>query len=1467
MAACVGQHGATRPIVPILVRSGGIQRSTYALIDSGANVAAITDKLADELNTTRHLVHVSLNTFDNNDKTERSITSFKVSNLNNTFELNIERALIANTLSTENEIPPNPNDLKKFEHLKNLKINTLENNSIGVLLDAKYAYYFFTGHNHVGPPNQPMALGTHFGPAIIGPKITSQSVNNRHMLNEDTEEIFCINVKKFAVIDLINRAFRMDFIQRDFELYPQEFIHRSANDKKSLKQMEESIHFNEEEGRWQITMPWILGRQPTADLFRTIDFYKMTMNRHARLKRKFELNPELRKGSFVQMNMTLEEGHARIIPNLDAPKEAVVCYLPNHIVTKPDKPGKFRICQDASARVGKHYLNKYLFCGPDLLNNLITIILGFRKEKYTISADISNFFYMILLEEYDRPSLRYPWWSDESMKHIIMIESCRHMFGITSSPNISNFVLRAHAEREKNNISEETYLTLLHNFYVDDLLKSLKKKETAHLIKKEITEALARGGFNICKWRSNIPEINDPPKNPIPLPQTNETSTTNPPTTPIEHAKTSPDAEAKSTIVVNNNNSTPPTANVNLNTLENLSHEEESDSDDEPDKEITTAELVSILNNNWESECAKDLVSESDLTDKILGVGYCFIRDVMNIRIGNKSEREIVTKKDLLSFVASIYDPIGLVAPWVLEGKRIFQIVSSPTIPYKSALTKDIQIAANKWKSSINYLKGLTISRWTNPLGLEDCLTDLAIFCDSSKDGFGIVGYFRKYLKGGGDKISTSFIIGKSHVVPANMTLNPTDGALPHGDSIPKLELCAAKIAAQWRDILVRTSGETFENIYHFTDSVCVLNWLFDFDRRFKTFENFRIESIRALSLLSEWRHVPSKLNPADLSSKGIKGNESKKWRFYHQGPPFLSLPISEWPPKLPVNTTTKATLNADIGALSILAVHGTTDEVNIIAEPKTMESWITKSTCKLEHWRNKIRRVAIIKKVILKLRDLTKAKNSVLMTNRLRPRNNPEQTKPNRKYVIHLSQDERESAEILLIKALQSDSFQKETMHLVKLGIFSPNALKELNIKDSKLSSLSPFIDENGLIRAGGRCEKAEYLPYNHKYPIILPNHQNETVRAIIRHYHQSHYNRYHCTALQTYSLLREKFFVLGGKVAVKSVISKCITCQRLNKRLGKQREGDLPTERIEVIPPFYNTGIDALGPFHLKHKGRGTIKLFVLLACCMSTRAITLIPLRDMTSSSLINALIKIFSQFPSLKKLYSDNGSNLIGADNEIKNAIYEWNQTNLKKELEIIGIEWHFGPAYCGQAGGAWERLIGLAKKLLRSVVGTRNIDYDDFESLLYGASYMMNRRPITTASTDIDDTHVLTPAHFLYPYLYVDTTRHIVPPQTESYDCLRHGWRSTQFLLDEFWRIFKSTYVESLRRRKKVKSTNITLGQLVLIESTDSSREYWPCGRIIEILNVDVHHPRRFKIRLSSGKIVDRHISSIVVLET
>ena len=95
----------------------------------------------------------------------------------------------------------------------------------------------------------------------------------------------------------------------------------------------------------------------------------------------------------------------------------------------------------------------------------------------------------------------------------------------------------------------------------------------------------------------------------------------------------------------------------------------------------------------------------------------------------------------------------------------------------------------------------------------------------------------RKSVKGATDssQISVSFLLSKSHVVPSNMNLNPTKDAIPHGDSIPRLELTAAKAAAQWRDYFSREILKKIDNFFLFTDSLPILNWLWDFDKQFKS--------------------------------------------------------------------------------------------------------------------------------------------------------------------------------------------------------------------------------------------------------------------------------------------------------------------------------------------------------------------------------------------------------------------------------------------------------------------------------------------------------------------------------------------------------------------------------------------------------------------------------------------------------
>ena len=455
---------------------------------------------------------MKLSTVSDRSTQKRPLTNFKITNLTETFEIHVENALVSNLLSTENEIPPRNRDLQQFDHLKDFEVNELEEQSINVLLDAKHAHSFCINKPIVGKPNDPIGMITKFGLALIGPKF-QPSVNSMPMEINYTnyDNIMSFTVDDMNVVDMINRMFRMDFIARHGELFPAEHVFPSVNDDIALKQLEETLTYDPTEKRWTVGLPWRLGREKTAEIFSKINFLKMAENRHIKFGEKLEKDPVLKSGSFKQMNMTIADDHIRVLDNLDAPPGSPVCYLPNLVVVKPNKPGKFRICQDAAAKVGKHSLNNFLFSGPDLLNKLISVILRFRQKKYTLSADISNFFYQIKIDPRDASALRYLWWSDETLREIIMHESTRHIFGIKSSPTIANYVLKKHAEKFKNKMSYETFIAILLCFYVDDLLTSTDTIEEATKLKTELIDILLLGGFSLTKWKSNIPELCDNP--------------------------------------------------------------------------------------------------------------------------------------------------------------------------------------------------------------------------------------------------------------------------------------------------------------------------------------------------------------------------------------------------------------------------------------------------------------------------------------------------------------------------------------------------------------------------------------------------------------------------------------------------------------------------------------------------------------------------------------------------------------------------------------------------------------------------------------------------------------------------------------------------------------------------------------------------------------------------------------------
>ena len=378
--------------------------------------------------------------------------------------------------------------------------------------------------------------------------------------------------------------------------------------------------------------------------------------------------------------------------------------------------------------------------------------------------------------------------------------------------------------------------------------------------------------------------------------------------------------------------------------------------------------------------------------------------------------------------------------------------------------------------------------------------------------------------------------MGKSHVVPLQMQKNPVKNQEVHLDSIPRLELVAAQTSALGRDVLLREAGEDFRHVWMFSDSLTVLNWIRDYDRRFKTFENFRVQRIRTLTKLSEWRHVPTLQNPADICSKGLDADDTKRFSFYHQGPAFLRADEAEWPPAMPLKpettvqiaaasmsaATTENHVQPHVSPYDLLVLNATVEES--VGSDETTTPWPLRVSCRKSAWRSKVRVVALVKKCILKLKERVCLRKNPPPLPQLRPRR---ETIEQRKLKIVFSLAELEKAEWLLVSAIQNSHFQREIAILMRLNVCSPNAVNELRTKSSFLKALSPFIDENNVLRAGARFGKTDDLPYDSRYPMILPDTKDENVRSLVRHYHMTNM---HCSQSQTHFLLRERFFILGG-------------------------------------------------------------------------------------------------------------------------------------------------------------------------------------------------------------------------------------------------------------------------------------------------------------------------------------------------
>lgn len=264
-------------------------------------------------------------------------------------------------------------------------------------------------------------------------------------------------------------------------------------------------------------------------------------------------------------------------------------------------------------------------------------------------------------------------------------------------------------------------------------------------------------------------------------------------------------------------------------------------------------------------------------TIKALGITWDVHQDSLTFAT-RQQPHAVANVTEVLSMLASTFDPPGLIAPFVLKGKLIFQRLWLSVQDWKKALTPTQQTAWAEWADQLPIAAKLSIPR---PYGIDPTKpVTLHAFADASSTAFGTVAYFVQ------DTIRT-FTLAKSRVS------NPRKAT-----TIPRLELEAFVCATRLLDNIYAELKDKYNivHIFIWSDSVIVLFWIRNDETRYHVFVANRLHEIHEFSRLQKQRqvelsirHVPTAENPADLVSRGLAASElTEQFDFWSRGPAFL---------------------------------------------------------------------------------------------------------------------------------------------------------------------------------------------------------------------------------------------------------------------------------------------------------------------------------------------------------------------------------------------------------------------------------------------------------------------------------------------------------------------------------------------------------------------------------------------------
>ena len=280
----------------------------------------------------------------------------------------------------------------------------------------------------------------------------------------------------------------------------------------------------------------------------------------------------------------------------------------------------------------------------------------------------------------------------------------------------------------------------------------------------------------------------------------------------------------------------------------------------------------------WERDGSLSL-SSSKSTSPLLGLTWNLSDDSLSLSEVT-TLGEVSTKRQLLGIVSGIYDPLGFLGGYTLQGKILVQMMWKSAINWDASLPEEITKLVKIFLSEIPLIPTLKIPRWYFKISHTSSSSfSLHLFCDASGKGYGCCVYLRTV---NGNSIGVSFVVSKNRVAPLKEI------------SLPRLELMACLLGSRLLTCVRRIFPSV--DVFCWTDSRIALSYIRGKPDRWKLFVCNRVREIQRLTQCSSWSHCPTEENPADLSSRGKSLRQMLSSKIWFEGPEWLRQDPTFWP-------------------------------------------------------------------------------------------------------------------------------------------------------------------------------------------------------------------------------------------------------------------------------------------------------------------------------------------------------------------------------------------------------------------------------------------------------------------------------------------------------------------------------------------------------------------------------------------